>query len=437
MLKPGPAGVAAKAIIRIYRCPNTQCEIIQAYTNVLSGGAFRGYGAPQAHFAMESMMDIVAEKLGIDPCDFKMKNHAQEGDFGFADVPIETCGLAECMAKGKEKIGWAKIEKPGSSVGIKKRGIGMACCEQGTGPSRSKPGYSAVSILINSDGTAHLSTGASDLGSGVNTTLAQIAAEELGISLDAVSVTSGDTATTSFDEGAYASMTLYNAGNATRAAAIDAKRKIMLKVAEKLGATPEELEFKDGRIYVKVTPEKGVTYKDIVSEAARANWGNVAFMGAASFENTVFPPSFGAQFAEVEVDTETGQVEVLKIASFEDNGQPINPLVVEGQIDGALFQMTGYALTEDPIYDKHSGRMLNAGFHNYMVLTSLDMPVLETGMVVTYEPSGPFGAKGMAELPTNGVAPAIANAIYNAIGVRLTEIPMTPERVFRALKSNK
>ncbi|MFC1951995.1 xanthine dehydrogenase family protein molybdopterin-binding subunit, partial [Chloroflexota bacterium] len=266
------------------------------------------------------------------------------------------------------------------------------------------------------------------------TTLAQIAAEELGISLDAVGVTSGDTSTTSFDEGCYASMTLYNNGSAVKAAAADVKRKVILKAAEMLKVKPGDLELKKGRIYSKANPEKSITLKELVREACEANRGNVAFIGEASFENTAFPPNFGAQFVEVEVDTETGQIEILKVVAFQEHGKSINPMVVEGQIEGALQQSIGYALTEDPIHDKLTGKMLNPSFHNYMVLTALDMPRMEFGSVEPYEPSGPFGAKGMSELPYNGAAPAIANAIYNAVGVRLAEIPMTPERVFRALK---
>ena len=434
LYKPGPLGVAGRGLIKTYRCPNMKYEGYMVYTNLMSGGAFRGYGNPQAHFAIESMMDMITEKLGIDPVEFRLRNYRQQGDMNFADLPITTSGLAECLAKGKEQIGWERRGKPESSVGVKKRGIGMACCAHGTGTSRARPSYSAASILINPDGTAHLSIGAADLGTGSNTTLAQIAAEELGIGLDAIGVTSGDTGTTSHDEGAFASMTLYNAGNAVKAAVIDAKRKILLRAAEKLEAEPEALESKEGRIYIKATPEKGITYTELIREASKANWGNIAFMGEASFENTAFPPSFGAQFAEVEVDTETGQVEVLKIVALQDNGKAINPTVVEGQIEGALQQSVGYALTENPVLDKLTGKMLNPNFANYMVLTALDMPRIEVGLVETYEPTGPFGAKGMSELPINGTAPAIANAIYNAVGVRFTELPMTPEKIFRALK---
>jgi len=432
----GPLGVACSGLTGTYKCPNTKFEGHRVYTNMMSAGAFRGYGNPQGHFAIESMMDLIAEKVGIDPVEFRLKNYRQEGDIGLANLPITVSGLAECLAIGKEQIGWERRGEPGGSVSTKKRGIGMACFTHATGTMGFLQDYSAASVRINEDGTAQLFVGVADLGTGSNTTLAQIAAEELGLDLNAVDVVAGDTSTASFDRGALASKTLYSAGNAVKAAVADVKQKIVLRAAEKLEVAPEALEFKDGRIYIKKTREKGITYGDLVREASKAVGGNVTFIGAASFENTGFPLSFGAQFAEVEVDTETGQVEVLKMVAIQDNGKSINPMVVEGQIEGALQQFIGYALTEAPVVDKKTGEMLNPDFANYMVLTALDMPKVEVGLVETCEPTGPFGAKGMGELPTLGIAPAIANAIYHALGVRFTEIPITPEKVFRALQDS-
>lgn len=435
LYKTGPLGLAGKVIVGNYRCPNTKFEGHRVYTNVMSAGAYRGYGNPQGTFALESMVDMVAEKVGIDPVEFRLKNYKQEGDIGYTGLPITVCGLAKCLAKGKEQIGWGRRGEPGTRANIKKRGMGMACFTHATGTTGYQPDYSSASIRINEDGTAQLFIGVADLGTGCNTTLAQIAAEELGLNLDAIDVIAGDTGTASFDRGAFASKTLYNAGNAVKAAAADVKQKILLRAAKKLQVEPEALEFKNGQIYVKGTLDKVITCSEIVREASKALGNNTTFIGEASFENTSFPQSFGAQFAEVEVDIETGQVEVLKIVALQDNGKAINPMVVEGQIEGALHHSIGYSLTEDPVLDKDTGKMLNPDFANYMVLTALDMPKIKVGLVETYEPSGPFGAKGMAELPTVGTAPAIANAVYNAIGIRFTEIPITLEKVFRALKS--
>jgi xanthine dehydrogenase molybdenum-binding subunit len=437
MVKPGPSGLAGRGLTRTYRCPNTRYVGQRVYTNLISGGAFRGYGNLQAHFAVESMMDIISDKLGIDPVEFKLQNYKRQGDMSFAELPITSSGLTECLARGREWIGWEKREKPGSNAGMKKRGIGMACCMHGSGSSFTQPDFSSASIRINSDGTAHLVIGTADLGTGSTTTLTQIAAEELGISPEAIEVVSGDTGTISFDSGIFASRALYTVGNAVKAAAADAKRKILLRAAEKLEVGPEDLEFKEGRIYIRATPDKGLALIEFLREISRSKRGATVFVGEASHENMEHPPSFGAHFAEVEVDTETGQVEVLRVVAFQDNGKSINPMVVEGQTEGALAQSIGFALTENPIIDRETGEMLNPDFANYMVLTALDMPSIEVGLVETYEPTGPFGAKGMSELPISGTAPAIANAIYNATGVRLFDVPMIQEKVFKALKASQ
>jgi xanthine dehydrogenase molybdenum-binding subunit len=431
LYKTGPLNLTCKIITETYRCPNTRFEAHGVYTNTMSGGAYRGYGNPQGTFAIESMMDRVAERVGIDPVEFRIKNYKQTGDIGYKGMPINVCGLADCLERGKKEIGWGNRRKPGCWAKTKKRGVGMACFTHATGTTGD---YSSASIRINADGTALLFVGVADLGTGCNTTLAQIAAEGLCLNLDAVNVIAGDTDTASFDRGAFASKTLYDAGNAVKGAVEDVKKKIVLRAAEVLQAQPETLEFKDGQICVKGVPGKMISYGEIVTEASSTLGKNTTFIGEASFENTGFPQSFGAQFAEVEVDIETGEVACIRIVNVQDNGRSINPMVVEGQIEGALHHSVGQSLTEDPVLDKDNGKMLNPDFANYMVLTTLDMPNIKLGSVETYEPSGPFGAKGMAELPVAGTAAAIANAVYNGIGIRFTELPITPEKVFRALK---
>ncbi|MDP2917540.1 MAG: molybdopterin-dependent oxidoreductase, partial [Dehalococcoidia bacterium] len=431
--KTGPIGLAAKAIVLAYKCPNSRFEGHRVYTNIMSAGAYRGYGNPQGSFAMESMIDMIAEKLGIDPVEFRLKNYRSVGDIGFSCKPIKVTGMAECLTKGKEKIGWNRRGKPTAAEG-KKRGIGVAVICHATGTTGYQADYTTASVRLNEDGTAQVFTGTSDLGTGSNTTLAQIAAEELGLPLDAVQVVAGDTDIAAFDRGAFASKTLYNAGNAVKSAAAKVKQMVMAKAAEKLGVDAAGLDARNGRIFAKQSPDRGATYTEIAKAVSKSLGGNITFMANALFENTGFPEAFGAQFAEVEVDTETGQVEVLKFVAMQDNGIAINPMVVEGQIEGALQHSIGYSLTENPLTHKKTGRMLNPDFRNYLVLTAVDMPKTEVELVQTFEPTGPFGAKGMGELPMVGAAPAIANAIYNATGARITEIPMTPERVFKALR---
>ena len=414
--------VLARGLIGFYRCPNVKFEGYAVYTNHSCAGPMRGYGHPQSGFALESMVDMMAEKLGIDPIEFRLKNFASPG------------GLPECLARGAEQIGWARRKKPVKAGNGKKRGIGVTCFTNGAGAGGSIRDYSAAFVKLNADGTAQLLTGAADLGTGSNTTLAQIVAEELGLKFDEVAVTAGDTGSVPYDSGAFSSRTLYMCGIAAKAAAADVKQQLLLRAAERLGVEAKDLEIKEGRVYSKQDPGKGLTFSEVTREAAENLKGKaLAFLGKASITNPGHGDSFGAAFAEVEVDTETGQVEVGKIVAVQDVGQAINPMVVEGQIEGGIQQMTGYALTEDVISDPKTGKMLNGNFANYMVLTSADMPNVDVSLVEVAAPMGPFGARGIAEGITSGVAPAIANAIYNAVGIRLTELPMTPEKVFKAL----
>ena len=433
----GPLWAAGDGLITTYRCPNVEFQGYSVYTNLTPAGGFRGYGNTQAHFAIESMMDIMADKLRIDPIEFRLKNYKQTGDIGLGNTRITSSGLRECLAMGSEKIGWGSRRKVSQEEGPRKRGMGAACLVHRSGTLFALPDYSAVFVKFNEDGTATVLTGATDLGTGSHTTLAQIAAEELGLQLEAVSVTVGDTGTAPIDRGAFASGTLYVTGSAVRAAAADAKQQLLSYMGKKFHAAPEDFEIKMGRIYSKRLPEKWIAISEITKESSRAKKSAEAFLGKASFENPAAAHSFGAHFAEVEVDTETGQVDVLRIIAIHDVGKAINPLVVEGQIEGALQQGIGFTLTEDPIIDRETGVMLNDNFANYMVLTALDMPKVEVGLSGPTDPTGPFGAKGIGEPSTLGVAPAIANAIYDAIGVRFTEIPITLEKIFRALIMKK
>ena len=434
LLKTGVLILGCKSLLRFYRCPNVKIIGQRIYTNTMSAGAMRGYGNPQVFFAIESIMDMVADKLGIDPVEFRLRNCRQQGDMGINGLPIETPGLTECLKKGMEITAWGgKIHQRNESS-TRKHGVGMACSAHLTGTGRP-PEYCAASIRINEDGTAHVFIGVSDLGTGIDTTLAQIAAEELGLKLDEVEVVSGDTNTASFDKAAQASKTLYNAGNAVRYAIADVKQKLVQQASKKLNAKPDDIVYKHGRFSLISDPGKGIAYRELIKETSKTPGNNKTFIGEASFTNTVFPLSFGAQFVELEVDTETGQVKIIKLVALQDNGRSINPKVVEGQIEGALQQSIGYSLTENPVLDKRTGRMINPDFANYMVLTAVDMPKTVVGSVEIPDTTGPFGAKGTGEVPYLTTAPAIANAIYNAIGIRFREIPITQEKVFMALKA--
>jgi xanthine dehydrogenase molybdenum-binding subunit len=435
MYKLGVLAVTSTGLTMSYRCPNVRFEGYDVYTNLSCAGAMRGYGHPQAFFALESMMDMIAHGLGIDPVEFRLKNFRGVGDIAISGKPITTCGLPECLEKGVEEIHWAKRTKGGRTSKTRKRGIGVACFTHMTGPRPGKlRDYSTAFVKLSTDGSAHLITGAADLGTGCKTTLAQIVAEELGLTIDAVAVTAGDTASAPFDSGTFASRTLYMCGLAAKAAAADAKQQLLIRAAENLGVESEDIEVRGGKVYTKLNPNKGLLLKDITKEANENLEGRaMSFLGKASRGNPGFGQSFGAEFAEVEVSLETGIVEVIKIVVALDVGKAINPMIVEGQIEGAVQQGVGFALTENPVFDGRTGKMLNPTFSSYLVPTSADMPEVKVFLVETIEPSGPFGAKGMSEPCYLGIAPAIANAIYNAVGIRLKDLPMSPEKVLKAL----
>ncbi len=427
-------------VLPLYRCENINFEAKAVYTNKPVAGAFRGYGAPQAAMAMEIQMDEMAHVIGMDPVEFRKINHIKtgegspvfkalgEGGEGL-EQKIESCGLAGCLEEGAKEIGWA--EKRFSHDTKKshiKRGVGMVALMQGSSIPHIDMG--AASIKMNDDGSFNLLIGATDLGTGSDTVLAQIAAEELGVTVDDIIVYSSDTDLTPFDVGAYASSTTYLSGEAVRKTAEGVKKQILDVAAKMLGAKPENLICRDGKV---VCREKGkeLSFSEI---ALRSLYMKDQFQIAhtASHITDSSPPPFSAHFVEVEVDTETGFVKIIKYVAAVDCGTPINPNLAKGQTDGGVLTGISYALTEEYKFNK-DGKMLNPNFGEYKIFTAADLPEIVSILVPTYEPTGPFGAKSVSELPVNGPIPAISNAIYNAVGVRLTEAPFTPEKVLRSL----
>jgi len=434
LYKSGTMAVRLNALIRSYKCPNVNFEGYGVYTNIACAGAMRGYGAPQAFFALESIMDAVAERLDIDPVELRLKNFRGVGDEAMSGKPLKTCGLPECLTKGAELIEWSQRNKSKQSENKIKRGLGVACFTHLIGPRPGKiRDNSTAFVKLNTDGTVHLIAGGADLGTGSNTTLAQIVAEVLGVKIDDIEVTAGDTGSAQFDSGAFASRTLYMCGLAAREAAADAKQQLLTFASEKLDIPVELLEMKNRSVYSRVNPENKLLLKDITSEASERVDGKVqTFLGKASCGNSGYGQSFGAEFAEVAVNIETGTVKVIKIVAALDVGKAINPMIVEGQIEGAVQMGLGFALTENPVLTKREGQTVNCNFAEYMLPTSLDMPEIDVVLIETDEPSGPFGAKGVGEPPVLGIAPAVANAIYNATGARLTKLPMTPDGVLES-----
>ncbi|NUQ36418.1 MAG: molybdopterin-dependent oxidoreductase [Caldilineales bacterium] len=428
-----------------YNCPNKEFECWVAYTNIPVPGAYRGYGAPQALFALESHMEEIAAALGRDAVEFKRQNWVKVGDpldiapqlgEGEAEVgaapTVLTSGLSECIAQGMQAIDWQRRYDPDwiappDRLHIR-RGIGMAVCMHGS----AIPGLDmgAASIKINDDGSFNLLVGATDLGTGSDTVLSQIAAEVLGVPLEDIVIYSSDTDFTPFDTGAYASSTTYISGTAVKKAAEELRQQIKQRAGLMLGLSDwADVVLRDRQ--AQAPDGRAVTLAAIALHSLHQDHQR-QLMATASYVSPDSPPPFAGQFAEIEMDIQTGQVTVKKLAMAVDCGVAINPITASGQVEGGMTQALGYAHCEEMVYDE-SGRMLNAQIGPYKIYRADEMPELDVTLVQTLEPTGPFGAKAVAEIPKDGVAPAIASAIYNASGLRLRQIPFTPERVWRAL----
>ena len=420
------------------------CQVV--YTNKPVPGAFRGYGAPQALFGLELHMEELAERIGMDPVAFKRLNWIKEGQDlplakamgegreGFAQT-VRSNGLEACFAAGSKAAGWERRQDPAWRTDPARphvrRGLGLAICMHGTGIAGLDMG--AASIKLNDDGSFNLLIGATDLGTGSDTVLAQIAAETLGVELDKIIVYSSDTDFTPFDTGAYASSTTYISGGAVLKAAEDVQRQIAEHAARHLlpGAEADALWLEGGRV---CAPDgRSVTMEQVALHSIhQADQHQI--MATASHMSYVSPPPFATQFAEVEVDVETGQVTVKKLVMAVDCGIAINPVTAAAQVEGGMVQALGYAVSEEMVYDA-AGEVQNPRFGDYRIFAADETPELEAILVQTYEPSGPYGAKAIAEIPMDGVAPAVASAVYDATGVRIRSLPLTPERVWRALQA--
>ena len=440
--------VTGQRALSAYNCPakRFRCEV--AYTNRPVAGAFRGYGAPQAFFALESHMDDIARALGLDPVEFRRRNWVgvgdpldiipQLGERGAEDVAPEdiprvtTCATDECAAQALRAIEWERRldpawHRPADRPKIR-RGLGFALCMQATSIPNLDMG--GASIKMNDDGSFNLLVGATDLGTGADTVLAQIAAEVLGVATDDVIVYAADTDLTPFDVGAYADSTTYISGTAVKKAAEAVRTRIVTRASRLLGGVdPDVTALRDGRAW---TPDgRSVTLEAVALNALHTE-DQEQIMATASYVSPESPPPFATQVAEVEVDVETGELTVTRLVIAVDCGVVINPTTASGQVEGAMVQALGYGVTEELVLDD-DGRPANARFGPYWIFRSDDTPPMETFLVQTMEHSGPFGAKSVGEIAIDGVAPAVRNAILDATGVAINAIPLTPERVWRAL----
>jgi len=430
---PNVTAFLGMSLLRPYRCGDRRYDGYTVFTNAPPASAFRGFGAPQAMFALEQVIDEIAERVGKDPLEFRLEHLAGKGDEDYALMrPIDSDALHRCLREGATAIGWAAKRGKGGGSGPWRRGVGMAVSIYVSGTAclgDTLTEAAVANVRLNADGTVTLLTGATDCGTGCGTSLAQIAAEELGVPMESVHVVMGDTDVTPLDLGAHATRTLFVGGLAVRAAARDARDQALRVAADLLEVSAADLDAADGAIRVRGVPGTSVTYGQVAT-AAFKTVAEISGRGVAP-QHQATP--YGAQFAEVEVNVRTGQVRVLRLVAAHDVGRAINPLIVEGQIEGGAVQGIGYALTEDMPVDA-DGQPLAASFMDYRVLTASDVPLIESLVIEAPDPAGPFGAKGVGEVGIIPTAAAIANAIYDAVGVRLTELPMTPARVLEALR---
>jgi len=423
---PGVASVATLVLAGPYRIPNLYLEGFAVYTNKTNCGSFRAPSGPQANFAVESQMDIMADALGLDPLELRLKNIVREGDEGPTGQVLHAVGLEECLMKAASAIDWKdRRPEPG-------RGKGLACSWWTT-----TGGSSGVYVKINPDGTVALNTGAAEIGTGALTGAAQVLAEELAVDLPDIGIVSADTFSTPFDFGAQGSRTAFAVGNACRVAAADLKHQLFALAAAQLGVEPDTLALADKHV---VAGDRRLSLADLARLSQQAGGGLIAhgtFIAPATpydtkrVEGHVYPafhsPSFHAHAVDLSVDRETGEITIHKYVVAQDVGFALNPIYIEGQIEGGVSQGLGQALSEEIVYE--DGRVLNPNLTDYKMPTTLDMPRVESILVQHPSLVGPYGAKGVGEPPNIEPPAAVANAVAAATGLRVTSLPITAEKI--------
>ncbi|HBR15549.1 MAG TPA: 4-hydroxybenzoyl-CoA reductase subunit alpha [Candidatus Omnitrophica bacterium] len=440
----GPTVLAA-AIMRIfmvYKIQHFRVSGYRVYTNTPISGAMRGFGGVQSGFAIESHMDMLAEGIDMDPIEFRLKNITSPNMTTVNKMIISSNGLKECIEKASGAADWKT--KRGKQKHVC-RGIGIGIAADVMGSKMYKSHESAGSIVkVEEDGSVYLFTGAADTGQGSNTALSQIACQELGVSFSRIKCTSGDTEITPFDTGSFASRVTFISGNATILAARDAKRQILEIVAHQHSLNVEDLDIQAESVRHLKSHSSFMSFDKALDLCYSFNYGK-QIIGRGSYNPKTTPIdfrtgegnvsgsySFEAQIAEVEVNKETGEVKILKIWDAHDIGKAINPQSVEGQIEGSLAMGIGYTFLENLQFKK--GRVANPNFANYRLPRAMGTAPVESILIETNDPQGPFGAKGMGEASLIPTSAAIANAIYDAVGIRLKELPFTPDKIIKALK---
>lgn len=437
--------IVATACYRVdslYRFEHVRSKGYTVYTNTVPTACFRGFGNSQMTFVLESALDMIAEKLNIDPADLRLKNGIGPNETSIHGWKINSSGLKDCILRATQRVEWKKKRQQKDAL----KGIGLSCCNHVSGNrpfAREFDGGAGI-IRIGSDSRITLYHGESDMGQGQKTTFAQIAAERLGVPLEMVHVAKVDTDICPFGLGSFATRGTLMGGNGVLAAADEAFDQLAEVAAEMLEADIKDIKCRKGKFFVHGSPEKNLLFKDVAAQATFNRHG--APLVATGFWKppTVMPDPetkygnispaypFACQIAEVEVDPKTGQVTVTNIVAAHDVGRAINPMATEGQIRGGITQGLGWALMEDMVYK--NGKLINPDFVDYIVPSALDVPDIAPILVETIEPNGPYGAKGIGEPALNPIMAAITNAIYNATGVRVKELPVSSEQILAGLK---
>ncbi|OGX51546.1 MAG: hypothetical protein A2267_02275 [Omnitrophica WOR_2 bacterium RIFOXYA12_FULL_38_10] len=443
----GPTVLAAATmrIFMVYNIKNLKISGYRVYTNTPISGAIRGFGGVQSGFSIESHMDMLADGIEMDPIEFRLKNITGPNMVTTNKMIISSNGLRECIEKVTEASGWKKKYRKQSNLC---RGIGIGIAADVMGSKMYKSHESAGSIIkIEEDGSVYLFTGAADTGQGSNTVLSQIAAHELGVDFNRIKCTSADTEITPFDTGSFASRVTFISGNATLNAAKDAKKQILEIVADEHKLDAEILDIQAEEVINKDSGSVVMSFSKALELCYSFNYGK-QIIGRGSYNPKTTPIDFRtgegnvsgsygfeAQVAEVEVNKDTGEISVLKLWDAHDIGKAINPQSVEGQIEGSLIMGLGYTFFED--LKMQNGKVMNSNFTNYKVPRSVNIPKMESIFIETKDPQGPYGAKGMGEAALLPTAAAIANAVFDAVGIRLKELPFTPDKVIKALKEQE
>jgi len=423
-----------------YRVDNIQFDAWPVYTNNPSSGTMRGAGNPQINFAIESQMDILAQKLAIDPVELRLRNANRPGDLTSQGMHITTCAMEETIQLAAKRIGWKGPHREG-----KNRGIGFSTLFHVAGGARvyKSDGCGAI-IKIDDFGKVTVLSGASEIGTGSDTSITQIVAEELGVPLSKIELINKDTSLKPWDVGIHASRATFIGGNAALMAAKDAKKQLLRLASRELGEDPSNLDIRNGEIFSPVDDSKRVEYTKVLRRAHFRRDGSM-ILASAFYDpptemadpdtmrgNISMAYAFGTQAALVEVDEETGKVTVLKVVAVHDAGRILNPTGAEGQIEGGVVMSLGYTLMEQLLLDE--GMVVNPSFADYKLVTSLEVPEIEVEFVGSPDPAGPFGAKGLGEHGCIPTCAAIANAVYDAVGARIFELPFTPDKVFHSMQ---